>query len=117
MKRSAAAARCHSSGINQASGNHRLSQAPTVVTGGTATPILALRNVTMDSLLSGLISLAILVADIWAVVSVWRSEKSSGTKLGWTLLIFILPVVGLIIWGIMGPRALVPPTSSTHSKG
>jgi hypothetical protein len=71
----------------------------------------------MDSLLSSLIGLVILVADIWAIVSVWRSEKSSGTKIGWTVLIFILPVVGLIIWGIMGPRGMQAPTSPTHSKG
>ncbi|MBA1245010.1 PLD nuclease N-terminal domain-containing protein [Pseudomonas japonica] len=72
----------------------------------------------MDSLLSGLIGLVILLADIWAIVSVWRSDKASGTKVGWTVLIFILPVVGLVIWGIMGPRALNPgPSSPTHSKG
>lgn len=72
----------------------------------------------MDSLLSGLIGIVVLLADIWAIVSVWRSDKSSGTKVGWTVLIFILPVVGLVIWGIMGPRGMHPaPSSPTHSKG
>lgn len=60
----------------------------------------------------------VFVLDIWALASVWRSTKSSGTKLGWTVLIFILPLVGLVIWGIAGPRGVaIPPTSSSHSKG
>jgi hypothetical protein len=33
-------------------------------------------------------------------------------------LIFILPLVGLVIWGIAGPRGVaIPPTSDSHSKG
>lgn len=60
----------------------------------------------------------ILMLDIWALVSVWKSTKSSGTKLGWTVLIFVLPMVGLAIWGIAGPRGVaIPPTSDRHSKG
>lgn len=60
----------------------------------------------------------ILLLDIWALASVWRSTKSSGTKLGWTVLIFFLPLVGLGIWGIAGPRGVaIPPTSDSHSKG
>lgn len=60
----------------------------------------------------------VLILDIWALVSVWKSTKNSGTKLGWTVLIFVLPLVGLAIWGIAGPRGIaVPPTSDEHSKG
>jgi hypothetical protein len=60
----------------------------------------------------------VVVLDIWALASVWRSTKRSGTKLGWTVLIFILPLVGLVIWGIAGPRGVaIPPTSNSHSKG
>lgn len=60
----------------------------------------------------------VLLLDAWVLTSVWRSTKSSGTKLGWTVLIFILPVLGLAIWGIAGPRGVaIPPTSDSHSKG
>jgi hypothetical protein len=60
----------------------------------------------------------VFVLDIWALASVWRSSKSSGTKLGWTVLIFMLPLVGLVIWGIAGPRGVaIPPSSPNHSKG
>lgn len=60
----------------------------------------------------------ILLLDIWALASVWRSTKASGTKVGWTVLIFLLPLVGLVIWGVAGPRGVaIPPTSDSHSKG
>ena len=60
----------------------------------------------------------VLLLDAWVLTSVWRSTKSSGTKLGWTVLIFVLPLVGLAIWGIAGPIGVaIPPTSDKHSKG
>jgi hypothetical protein len=60
----------------------------------------------------------ILALDAWAIFSVMRSTKASGTKLGWAVLILVMPLVGLAIWGIAGPRGVViPPTSSEHSKG
>jgi hypothetical protein len=70
------------------------------------------------SLFSGGFAIIILLLDIWAIVSVWRSTKSSGTKIGWAILIVVLPVVGLAIWGITGPRGVaIAPTSDEHSKG
>jgi hypothetical protein len=52
----------------------------------------------------GLIGLVILALDIWAIISVLQSSASTGAKVGWTLLIVVLPVIGLIIWLIAGPR-------------
>jgi hypothetical protein len=51
-----------------------------------------------------LISLAVFVADIWAIVQVFQSRESTGTKVLWTVLIVVLPVLGLIIWYFAGPR-------------
>jgi hypothetical protein len=60
----------------------------------------------------------ILVIDLWAIASVWRSTKAAGTKLGWAILILVFPIIGFTIWGIAGPRGIVePPTSDEHSKG
>ena len=52
----------------------------------------------------GIIGLIILILDIWAVVQVLQSGASTGAKVLWTLLIIILPVIGLIIWLLAGPR-------------
>jgi len=55
--------------------------------------------------LGGLFSLIILALDIWAIIHVVRSGASVGAKVLWILLIVILPLLGLIIWAVAGPRA------------
>ena len=52
----------------------------------------------------GLFGLVILALDIWGIINVLGSGASTGSKLLWILLIVILPVVGLIIWFMAGPR-------------
>ncbi|MCI0997214.1 PLD nuclease N-terminal domain-containing protein [Pseudomonas corrugata] len=64
------------------------------------------------------VAVLLLLVDLWAIVSVFRSDKSTGTKAGWALLLVILPVLGLIIWGVAGPRGIKEgPSSPEHSKG
>lgn len=62
----------------------------------------------------------ILLVDLWAMVSVFRSDKSDAVKVMWALILLLLPVVGLAIWGVAGPRGIkrgTGPTSPEHSKG
>lgn len=62
----------------------------------------------------------ILLLDLWAIVSVFRSDKADATKIMWALLLVVLPVIGLAIWGIAGPRGVkrgTGPSSPDHSKG
>ncbi|MBA1324663.1 PLD nuclease N-terminal domain-containing protein [Pseudomonas shirazensis] len=62
----------------------------------------------------------ILLLDLWAIVSVFRSDKADATKIMWALLLVVLPVIGLAIWGIAGPRGIkrgTGPSSPDHSKG
>ncbi len=61
----------------------------------------------MGSTLSGLIGLVILALDIWAVINVLKSGVDMGAKILWVLLILFLPVLGLIIWALAGPRGNV----------
>lgn len=56
-------------------------------------------------IIGGLFGLIILIADIWAVINVLGSGASTGAKILWILLIIILPLIGLIIWLIAGPRS------------
>lgn len=60
----------------------------------------------------GIIGLIILALDIWAIVSILRSDASGGKKALWVVLILILPLLGLILWGIMGPRGNNPDARS-----
>ncbi|RMO01886.1 hypothetical protein ALQ48_05577 [Pseudomonas coronafaciens pv. zizaniae] len=66
-----------------------------------------LRGNTMGSSFNGLVGLIILVLDIWAIINVLKSGAETGKKILWVLLIVLLPVVGLIIWAILGPRGNV----------
>ena len=61
----------------------------------------------MGSTFNGLIGLIILALDIWAIINVFNSGASTGAKVLWILLILLLPVLGLIIWAIAGPRGNV----------
>ncbi|MBH3426003.1 MULTISPECIES: PLDc N-terminal domain-containing protein [Pseudomonas] len=61
----------------------------------------------MGSTFNGLIGLIILALDIWAIINVFKSGASTGAKVLWILLILFLPVLGLIIWAIAGPRGNV----------
>lgn len=58
----------------------------------------------MGSTFNSVVGLIILVLDIWAIINVFKSGASTGMKLVWVLLIILLPVLGLIIWAIAGPR-------------
>ncbi len=53
---------------------------------------------------SGLLGLLILAGDIWAIINIFQSSESNEKKLLWTLLVVLLPLVGLIVWFFMGPR-------------
>ena len=52
----------------------------------------------------GLLGLIILVLDIWAIINVFQSSSPTGAKALWTVLILLLPIVGLLIWFFAGPR-------------
>ena len=49
--------------------------------------------------------LLVLAADIWAIINIFQSSASNGKKLLWTLVVVILPVLGVILWFFLGPRA------------
>lgn len=58
----------------------------------------------MDMFGGGLVGLVILALDIWAILNIVKSGAESGMKILWVLLIVFLPVLGLIIWALAGPR-------------
>lgn len=58
----------------------------------------------MGSGFNWLFALIVTALDIWAILNVVKSNASVGAKVLWILLIALLPVLGLIIWAIAGPR-------------
>ncbi len=53
---------------------------------------------------SGILGLIILALDIWAIIRIFDSGAGTGTKVLWILMILLLPVLGLILWLLLGPR-------------
>ncbi|MPQ92511.1 PLDc N-terminal domain-containing protein [Thioclava sp. JE_KL1] len=60
----------------------------------------------MLSMIGGLV---VLILDIWAIVSILGSGESTGKKVLWILLIVILPIIGFIIWLLVGPKGAKAP--------
>lgn len=55
----------------------------------------------------GISGIIILVLDIFAIFQVLQSSLPPVNKLIWILLILVLPVLGLILWLLLGSRRLV----------
>ncbi len=52
----------------------------------------------------GLLGLVILAFDIYAIIKIINSGASTGAKVLWVLVILVLPVLGLLLWLLFGPR-------------
>ena len=52
----------------------------------------------------GFFGLLLLILNVWAIVKVAQSVASTGSKVLWIVLILLLPVFGLIMWFLFGPR-------------
>ena len=46
----------------------------------------------------------VLIADVWAIVNIFQSTADTGTKVLWTVIVILLPVLGFILWFFLGPR-------------
>jgi len=54
--------------------------------------------------LRSIVGLLILIADVWAIVNIAQSSASTGKKVLWIVLVLVLPVLGLVLWFLLGPR-------------
>lgn len=55
--------------------------------------------------MGGLIGLVILVLDVIAILNVVKSGWDTGKKALWIVLILILPVIGLILYYLVGNKS------------
>ena len=53
--------------------------------------------------LTGIGGLIILIADIYAIMMILQSSAKGIEKLVWSLVVFFLPLLGLLIWYFAGP--------------
>ncbi|WP_275096910.1 PLD nuclease N-terminal domain-containing protein [Sedimenticola hydrogenitrophicus] len=52
---------------------------------------------------TGIGGLIVLFADIYAIIMILQSPAKSVHKLAWALVVFLLPLIGLVIWYLAGP--------------
>lgn len=54
--------------------------------------------------IGGIGGLIILILDVYAIVKLMGSDATTGIKVGWTVAILLLPVFGVILWFLFGPK-------------
>ncbi|GAB0149674.1 PLDc N-terminal domain-containing protein [Marichromatium gracile] len=53
---------------------------------------------------SGFFGLLLLVLNVWAIVSTVQSRAGTLSKVLWIVLILLLPLLGFILWLLLGPK-------------
>jgi hypothetical protein len=53
----------------------------------------------------GILGFIVLVLDVYAIVKTVGSRASTGTKVLWIVVILLLPLLGLILWWLLGPKS------------
>jgi hypothetical protein len=54
--------------------------------------------------IGGLFGLIILILNVYAIVKIVQSNAGTGSKVIWIVLILLLPVLGLLLWLLFGPK-------------
>ena len=54
--------------------------------------------------IGGIGGLIILILDVYAIVKIFGSNAGTGAKVGWTVAVLLLPVLGVILWFLFGPK-------------
>jgi hypothetical protein len=62
------------------------------------------QGVAMGIEVGGLLGLIWLIILIWAIVKVAKSPAGGISKLLWILVLLFFPLIGLIIWLLLGPK-------------
>lgn len=60
--------------------------------------------------------LLLVLVDLWLIVNIARTDLTTSNKLSWVLIVLLLPVIGMIAWGIAGPRRYKPVSAREHRE-
>lgn len=52
------------------------------------------------------IGLIVLILDIIAILNIIQSAMSVGMKLVWILIVLALPVIGMVLWFVIGAKRI-----------
>jgi hypothetical protein len=54
---------------------------------------------------SGFFGILVLIADVYAILQIAQSSATTGRKTLWIVLVLVLPLLGFILWYLMGPKS------------
>ena len=52
----------------------------------------------------GIVALIVLILDIIALVDILKSSADTGSKVLWVILILVLPVIGMVLYFLIGKK-------------
>lgn len=52
----------------------------------------------------GFIGFVLLICIIYAIIKTVQSRASTGTKVIWVVVLLLLPLLGFILWLLLGPK-------------
>lgn len=52
----------------------------------------------------GPLGLIVLILDVWAIVRLLDTSASTGAKVLWIVIILLLPLLGVGLWYLLGPK-------------
>lgn len=58
----------------------------------------------MNVEVGGILGFLLLVCIVYAIVKTAQSSASTGTKVIWIVVLLLLPVLGFILWFLLGPK-------------
>jgi hypothetical protein len=58
----------------------------------------------IDVQVTGFFGLLLLILDIYAIIKTVQSRSGTLSKVLWIVLILLLPLLGFIIWLLLGPK-------------
>jgi hypothetical protein len=54
---------------------------------------------------NSLLGIFILILDVWVIINVMQSNATAGAKAFWIILVLLLPIIGIVLWFLLGPRS------------
>ena len=58
----------------------------------------------MSMEVNGILGLLLLVAIVYALIQIVQSSAGTGAKVLWAVLVLLFPLIGVIVWFLLGPR-------------
>ncbi|MDX1588190.1 MAG: PLDc N-terminal domain-containing protein [Oleiphilaceae bacterium] len=53
---------------------------------------------------TGIFGLILLILVVYTVVKTMQSSVETGTKVLWVVVLLLVPIVGVILWWLVGPK-------------